>query len=55
MFIIYEKKTGKEIRLVHSVDVAEWLASKKYVEEDPKKSSATPVVSIEHKDVKVAR
>lgn len=34
--IIYEKKTGKEIKLNYPIDAKEWLKSNLYTETKPK-------------------
>ena len=35
MAVIYEKKTGKEVKLNHAIDAKEWLATGKYVKVKP--------------------
>lgn len=42
MVVIYEKKTGKEIKLNHSVDAKEWLKTGNYVDKKPVKRTAPP-------------
>lgn len=34
--VIYDKKTGEEVKLNHPIDAKEWVATGKYVEEKPK-------------------
>ena len=41
MAILYDKKSGKEYKVPHAVDVKDWMATGKYTDKDPKANKET--------------